>query len=80
MHLYFYTNLKLNIENKEAKFRSIIDRYKLHFGTIKSVNTRHQINDVEYLHLFFYNKRVIDPVWVFRGYNIRHKTISHLLL
>lgn len=26
MHLFFYTNQKFNIENKRAKFRSIIDK------------------------------------------------------
>lgn len=27
----FYTNQKFNIENEEAKFRSMIDQYKLRF-------------------------------------------------
>lgn len=35
------------------------------FCTIKGVNARHQIKDVEYLHLFFYNKRVIGQAWLF---------------
>ena len=50
------------------------------FWYYKSVNARHQIKDVEYLHLFFYNKRVIGLAWSFLDYHIRHKNCQPSLI